>query len=275
MRVDEALRQAREKIDAVDARALLHHATGLTHAMQQTHPETVLSEPQRAQFFDHVARRAAGEPVAYLIGHREFYGRDFLITPDVLIPRPETEHLVDCARHAIESLTQPRVLDLGTGSGIVAITLACLMPQAVVVAVDASSAALAVARHNASRLGARVDFLQSDWYGALGDERFDLIVSNPPYIAANDHHLSEGDLCFEPPGALTDGSDDGLASLRQIIRSAPHHLAPQGWLWLEHGFDQGPACCELLEAAGFVGVHSVPDLAGHPRISGGRAGPAH
>lgn len=268
MRVDEALRAARQKIDAIDARVLLQHASGLTHAQQQTHPEGRLTDEVVQAFMQLITRRAAGEPVAYLIGTREFYGRSFRVTPAVLIPRPETEHLIDIALQSVSHLAHPRILDLGTGSGIIAITLACMKPGAHLVAVDASIDALAIARDNAKRHQANVDFRQSDWYSALGDERFDLIVSNPPYIAANDTHLSQGDLRFEPHGALTDDSADGLASLRAIIAGAQAHLQPQGRLWLEHGFDQAAAVCALLAQAGFKHPGSQPDLAGHLRASG-------
>ncbi len=272
MRVDEALRAARLRIDALDARVLLQHASGLTHAQQQTHPEAHLTEQQAQAFGQLITRRVAGEPVAYLIGSREFYGRSFRVTPAVLIPRPETEHLIDIALQSVSHLTHPRILDLGTGSGIIAITLACMKPLAQVVAVDASSDALAVACDNAKRHQAKVEFVQSDWYSSLPSERFDLIVSNPPYIAAHDAHLGEGDLRFEPHGALTDDSEDGLASVRTIITGAPAHLQPQGWLWLEHGFDQAAAVCALMAQAGFVRPHSEPDLAGHLRITGGELG---
>jgi len=272
MRLGEAFSWARARIGAVDARALLHHASGMSHAVQQAHPEVELTASQVAQFKDSVIRREAGEPVAYLTGWREFYGCEFRVSKAVLIPRPETEHLVDIARESLTDLPAPRVLDLGTGSGVLAITLARLCPGANVVAVDASIEALKVAQDNAHRLGVRVRFLQGDWFSPVAGEKFDLIVSNPPYIAAQDAHLGQGDLRFEPPSALTDGSADGLMSLREIITHAPAHLALGGWLWLEHGFDQAAACAQLLEAAGFQAVRSLPDLAGHLRVSGARLG---
>jgi release factor glutamine methyltransferase len=207
----------------------------------------------------------------YLLGEREFYSRMFRITPDVLIPRPETELLVELAlAHAPQSGTV-RALDLGTGSGIVALTLALEQPAWQVDAVDCSPAALTVASDNAQRLGAaNVRLRHSDWYGSLAsDERFHLIVSNPPYIHASDPHLAQGDLRFEPAGALTDHAD-GLSCIRAIIDGARRHLLPQGWLLFEHGYDQAAECRRLLAQAGFGPVESVSDLAGIERVTLGR-----
>lgn len=270
MQVRSALDQARQQIDAIDARVLLQHSTGMSRAALQAHPERTLDEATCTQFLALVARRAAGEPVAYLTGQREFYGRAFDVDDAVLIPRPETEHLVEAAARVMAGGHAPSVLDLGTGSGVVAITLALLVPQAVVTAVDASAHALAVAQRNARRLDAAVSWVQSDWFAALGGQRFDVIVSNPPYIAAHDPHLQQGDLRFEPHTALTDGSVDGLASVRHIIAGAPEHLKPGGWLWLEHGFDQAAAIQARLALAGFEHVSSERDLAGIERVTGGQ-----
>ncbi len=262
-----ALAAARQRIDRLDARLLLQYASGCTHADLLARPEMVLGAPARAQFAEWVARRAAGEPLAYLVGEAEFGGRVFQVSPAVLIPRPDTEVLVELALARLQGMENPDVLDLGTGSGIVAVSLALECPAARVVAVDVSPAALAVAANNAGRLGAAVDFVASDWFAALAGRRFDLIAANPPYIAADDPHLAGDGLPFEPQTALTDGGD-GLACLRRIVAGAGAHLRPGGWLLLEHGHEQGAACRNLLAAAGFQGVFTHPDLAGSDRVSG-------
>ncbi|MCF8149396.1 MAG: peptide chain release factor N(5)-glutamine methyltransferase [Sulfuritalea sp.] len=274
-----------------------------------------------------VARRSGGEPVAYLLGQREFFGREFAVSEAVLIPRPETELLVEIAlaklgsgetteetpaqqegagqnpaRFAADALqggrakkrsalqacdsalragllaaadgataVKPvRLLDLGTGSGCIAVTLALECPWAQVTAIDASIAALSMAKANAERHGAALRLLRSDWFSELKDERFDLIVANPPYIAAGDPHLAAGDLRHEPPAALASGGD-GLDALRQIIDAVPAHLESGGQLWLEHGYDQAEAVRDLLLAAGFNDIGQYRDLAGIVRVSGGRA----
>lgn len=263
---------ARRQVDTVDARVLVREACGLANGRWVSHGETPLEPGQRARLADWVARRAAGEPVAYILGWREFHGHRFRVTRDVLIPRPDTETLVDAALAVLPEGRPWRVLDLGTGSGCVAISIALARPQARVVATDASAAALEVARANAAALGAgNVFFFQGDWYGALAGsatQRFDLIVSNPPYIAAGDAHLAEGDLRFEPSGALTPGGD-GLCALRTLIVGAPAHLTPGGWLLVEHGWDQGAAVAGLLETAGFADRVDHHDLGGNHRVSGG------
>jgi release factor glutamine methyltransferase len=215
------------------------------------------------------ARRAAGEPVAYLLGVREFYGRDFAVTPAVLIPRPETELLVDLAKEKLFASDVARILDLGAGSGCIAVTLALELPWAEVTAVDVSPAALEVARGNARRHGAAVNCVESDWYAALSPGRYDFIVANPPYVAAGDPHLAEGDLRFEPAGALTDHAD-GLAAIRRIVAGAPGRLNPDGWLFIEHGYDQAAAVADLLREAGFSTIEQHLDLAGIVRCSGAR-----
>lgn len=261
-------------LDPVDLRILLCHALGLTRTELITRGERRLDAGEARRLSALLERRLAGEPVAYLVGEREFRGLAFAVTPDVLIPRPETELLVDLALERLSpGPPRPRLLDLGTGSGAIAVTIAHERPNADVVATDASAAALEVAGHNARRHGARLTLRQADWYAALGDERFDVIVSNPPYIAAGDVHLSQGDLRFEPPSALTDGAD-GLSALRKIIAGAPRHLRQGGWLLLEHGYDQAAAVRALLIAAGLGAVHSREDLAGIERASGGRL-PTH
>ncbi|HJV95691.1 MAG TPA: peptide chain release factor N(5)-glutamine methyltransferase, partial [Albitalea sp.] len=233
-----------------------------------------VDEAVRRQISELAARRLAGEPMAYLLGEREFFGRVFKVTPAVLIPRPDTELLVEQALDRIEERDTPDVLDLGTGSGIIAVTIALARRDARVWATDASANALAVAMGNAQALGAtNLHAVLGDWYGALAEADappvFDLIVSNPPYIAVTDEHLGQGDLRFEPTGALTD-HDDGLRHLRTIIAGAPAHLAADGWLLLEHGYDQGEAVRKLLAEAGFAEVFTAQDLAGHDRCSGGQ-----
>lgn len=273
--VGPALAWAQQQIDAVDARVLLCAALDRDAAYLITHPEAFLDAAQEAAFRDRVARRTRGEPVAYLTGCREFYGLTLHVTPAVLIPRPETELLVETVLEKLPDDAPAGVLDLATGSGCVALAIAHARPRARVTATDRSADALAVARKNASRLGLhRVRFLECDWFAALAGERFDLIASNPPYVAARDPHLGEGDLRFEPKAALVAGAD-GLDCIRQILEEAPAHLNPGGWLLLEHGFDQAAACRELLELAGFTAVFSRRDLAGHERVTGGCLTVAH
>lgn len=264
-----ALSDARRDLPLAEARLLLRHLLDRNAAWLEAHRDDPLDGPAAAAFRALVKRRARGEPIAYLTGSREFYGRDFAVSPAVLIPRPETELLVDLGKAAVAGLAAPRILDLGTGSGCVAITLALEVPGAAVVAVDVSPAALDVARANAQRLGAAVDFAHSDWFAALAGERFDLIVANPPYVADGDPHLGAGDLRFEPPGALACGAD-GLAAIRRILAQAPAHLASAGALYFEHGYDQAEAVAALLRAAGFTAPECHRDLAGIARVAGGR-----
>jgi len=269
----EAWRWARRQIDTVDARVLLREACGCSDGGWISHGETPLEPAQQARLADWVARRVAGAPIAYILGWREFHGHRFQVTTDVLIPRPDTETLVDAALTVLPEGRPLRVLDLGTGTGCVAISIALARPMADVVATDSSAAALAVAAGNAQALGTgNVRFLRGDWYGALGSETdgpFDVIVSNPPYIAAADPHLVEGDLRAEPAAALSPGGD-GLDALRAIIAGAPAHLRPGGWLLVEHGWDQGGAVAALLADAGLVDRVDHHDLGGNHRVSGGR-----
>lgn len=268
-------RAAGARIDRLDARLLLEHVAGCTHADLIAHPERELSATQCAQFEALVTRRERGEPYAYLVGSASFLGLDFAVSPAVLIPRDDTEVLVEQALRCMRSMSPgrvPRIVDLGTGSGIVAIVLARARPDALVMALDVSRAALDVARANAARHGASVRFVEGDWYAPLAGERFDLIVSNPPYIVAGDAHLAQNGLPFEPQGALTDGvaGGDGLACIRTLVDGAPQHLVPGGWLFIEHGYDQAVQVRALLCAAGFDAVASWCDSAAIERVSGGR-----
>ena len=259
-----------EKREArLEARVLAAFAWSVSPAWLIAHDTDPLTAAQSAQFQTLLTRRLAGEPVAYLTGTREFYGRPFQVSPDVLIPRPDTELLVDLALARIPPDQAMDVLDLGTGSGCIAITVALERPLARVSAVDRSAAALAIARRNASLLDAHVEFLTSDWFAALAGRRFDLIVSNPPYIASADPHLARGDVRFEPQSALASGPS-GLDDIQQIARLAQTHLHPGGSLLLEHGYDQEEAVRDILNAEGYCRVCTWPDLSGTGRVSGGR-----
>ena len=242
-------------IDPIDARALLRAALGVSDTHLVAHPEQPLTGQQRTRYLAWLERRRAGEPVAYLTGEREFYSLAFKVTPAVLIPRPETELLVEAALERVSAHVPFRVLDLGTGSGCVAVAIAKHRPGAQVTATEVSRGALAVARDNAARHGAGVEFLESDWFDALAGRRFDLIVSNPPYVAARDPHLSQGDSRFEPRAALVAGAD-GLSCIRLIIAQARAHLEPGGGLLFEHGHDQAARCRALLEQARYRAVTS-------------------
>ncbi|GAA5163514.1 peptide chain release factor N(5)-glutamine methyltransferase [Viridibacterium curvum] len=323
----DALALARGRIDSVDAKVLLREASGYSASMLIAFPERVLDADKARLFADWLVRREAGEPVAHLVGHREFYGHLFRVTADTLIPRPDTELLVErglavlaATSLSLDSLSPspspasgpgepraaspsarpggtgneparrqqfplpegeggrqagrggmvqaPTVLDLGTGTGAIAISIA-LASAAQVTAVDTSPAALAVAQDNARHLGAAIRCLHGSWFAPVAGKRFDLIVSNPPYIAEGDPHLVEGDVRFEPRSALTSGRD-GLDDIRHIVTAAPAHLNDGGWLLLEHGYDQAAAVRALLSAAGYAEVQSWRDLAGIERVSGGR-----
>jgi len=254
----------------VEAQVLAAHALGVDRAWLVAHGQETLAPAQAGALAACLERRLKGEPVAYILGRREFYGQEFIVTPDVLIPRPETETLVEAALARLPSDCPVQVLDLGTGSGVLALTLARFRPQAEVTAVDRCPAALAVARRNARalRLERRVRFVQADWYPQGGVKNFDMIVANPPYVAEADPHLVQGDLRFEPRGALAAGPD-GLTAIRSIVAGAPRQLRPGGWLLLEHGYDQAPACRALLAAAGLSALLTLEDLGGRPRVSGG------
>jgi release factor glutamine methyltransferase len=273
--VKAALEEAMATIERIDAHVLMAHVLGVNRAWLAANPMRVLTESEDAKVDMLVAQRALGQPVAYLVEKREFYGRDFFVGPDVLIPRPETETLVEAAlarlaTHVSSPMPRPACVDLGTGSGALAVTLACERPNAALTATDVSPAALAVARRNAVAHSCRVELVQGSWYAPLEGRRFDLIVANPPYVAGEDAHLSQGDLRFEPPGALTDGSRDGLDSIRAIVAGASDHLNARGWLLFEHGYDQAQQAEALLKAAGFRETVSIPDLSGIPRVAGGK-----
>jgi release factor glutamine methyltransferase len=257
-------------LDSLECRILLAYGLQLTRIQLITQSERVITADEAQQLAALFQRRLAGEPIAYIVGQREFYGLPFEVTPAVLIPRPDTELLVELALQRLPP--QGRLLDMGTGSGAIAVALAHARTDAQVSALDLSPEALAVAQRNARRnLGpdSSIQFMQSDWYHAVTGQQFELIVSNPPYIVAGDPHLAQGDLRFEPLGALTDHAD-GLDALRRIIDGAPAHLAAGGWLLLEHGYDQAAAVRELLMQAGFSEVQSWRDLAGIERASGGK-----
>lgn len=264
-----ALEEATAAVGRVDAHVLVAHLLGVDRAYLAANPMRVLTETEDARIDMLVAQRSLGHPVAYLLGSREFYSRDFGVDSAVLIPRPETETLVEQA--LLRLGPRASCLDLGTGSGAIGVTIACERPHARLTCTDVSARALETARANAASLGCgdRIEFVAGSWYAPLGERRFDMIVSNPPYVAHGDPHLGQGDLRFEPANALTDGSADGLASIRAIVSGAAAHLVPGGWLLVEHGYDQADAVDALLAAAGFGERISVKDLAGIPRVAGG------
>jgi release factor glutamine methyltransferase len=255
----------------IEVQCLLQAVLQVNRAYLLTHPERMLSDDESARYSELLTRRQKGEPIAYLLGVREFFGLNFKVTSATLIPRPDTELLVELALQQIPTRGLFRVLDMGSGSGAIALSIAHARPDADVVAVDASAAALAVASENALRLQTNnVRLLHSDWFAALADERFDLIVSNPPYIEADDVHLGQGDVRFEPLSALASGAD-GLDDIRRILVSAKDHLNTGGWLMFEHGYDQAARVRQLMQQAGFADVGSERDLSGIERVTRGRA----
>jgi release factor glutamine methyltransferase len=284
LRNDSKQLQAKLNLDPGSARievqCLLQAVLQVNRAWLLSHPEQPLADAQHEHYLALFERRLSGEPIAYLLGKREFYGLTFKVSPATLIPRPETELLVELALQRIPPPPpQPspaggrgskfRVLDLGTGSGAIALSVAHARPDAEVVAVDASVAALEVAQFNMQRFGlGNVHFLHSDWFSALQRERFDMIVANPPYIATDDAHLAQGDVRFEPRTALVSGTD-GLDDIRRITAQAKVHLNNDGWLLFEHGYGQAAQVRTLLQQAGLTGVFSECDLAGIERVSGG------
>lgn len=256
----------------IDARLLLQHILNVNHAWLIAHADDTLAPEQHAAFETLFQRRLNGEPIAYILGAREFYGLHLKVTPDTLIPRSDTETLVDAALSKIPQNATPsdlplHVLDLGTGTGAIALAIAKYRPKTQVTAVDASESALKIAQENAELLGiTNITFVQSNWFAELNNQTFDFIVSNPPYIEENDPHLNQGDLRFEPCTALASGID-GLDDIRMIIKHAPNHLNAHGWLMLEHGYNQAQSVANLLLQAEFTQIEHVQDLAGVQRVT--------
>jgi release factor glutamine methyltransferase len=271
--VRQVLAEAASQLgDRLEAELLLVHVLDKPRSWLIAHADDALDAAHEADYAALVDRRRNGEPVAYITGRRGFWSFDLEVTPATLIPRPETELLVELALDKLPAKRASRIADLGTGSGAVALAVARECPRAQVVATDASAQALAVARRNAERLGiANVMFMQGDWLAPLADQRFDVIVSNPPYIEADDPHLAQGDLRFEPASALASGHD-GLDDIRRIVADARNHLEAGGWLMMEHGWNQGEAVRAVLEAAGYREVFTTRDLEERDRVSGGRKG---
>jgi len=270
--ISDILRAAALRIDRIDAEMLLLHLLGRDRSWLFLHGEEGLGDADATAFDVLVMRREAGEPVAYVTGTRGFWTLDLQVTPATLIPRPETELLVEGALARIPKDAAARIVDLGTGSGAIALAIASERPHAQVIATDASEAALAIARQNAGRNHiANVEFRHGSWFAPLAGERFDLIVSNPPYIESGDPHLDEGDLRFEPATALASGTD-GLDDLRVIANEATSHLKEKGWLMVEHGWNQGAQVRALFEAAGLLEVQTMTDLEGRDRVTLGRRG---
>lgn len=274
-RAGDLLRLAADRLQAspsarLDAELLLGEALGLEPVRLRAFPETPVAQEALVRFEAMLARREQGEPVAYILGRRGFWTLDLAVTPDTLIPRPDTELLVEVALELLPPSPPCEVLDLGTGSGAIALALAAERTELSVTAVDRSAGALQVAVENCGKNRLKnVRFLQSNWFSALPDARFGLIVSNPPYVAANDVHLGQGDVRFEPITALASGAD-GLDDIRLIVAQAPDHLLAGGWLAFEHGYDQGTACRDLLQARGFARVETRQDLGGNDRVSLGQ-----
>ena len=271
--LDAALRRASGRIAAAEARLLLAHALQRPPAWLFAHGDAAMDAETAQRFQALVEARAAGQPVAYLLGRRGFWTLELEVTSDTLIPRPETERLVELALARLPSNAPLQVADLGTGSGAIALAIAAERPHAQVLATDASAAALEVARANAIayRLG-NVSFELGSWLQPLQGRSFGLIASNPPYIADGDPHLAQGDLRFEPAAALSSGVD-GLVAIREIVAGAPPHLVDGGWLLLEHGWEQGAAVGKLMRAAGLVEIATERDLEGRDRVTLGRRPP--
>ncbi len=270
----------------VDARFLLQHSLQKPYSYLLTWPEKVLSKAEADKFFTLVQRRLSGEPVAYITGHREFWTLDLKVTPDTLIPRSETELLVEIALNKLKNLGSKTftdnpekkpvsILDLGTGSGAIALALASEIKSAQVLATDFSASALNIARENAELNHiSNILFLQSDWGKSIPEQQFNLIVSNPPYVAENDPHLQKGDLRFEPAGALW-SDNNGFAAINQVIYYAGEHLHPGGWLVIEHGFEQAETVRQIMEKNNFHNISSSRDIAGHERITTACYEPGH
>lgn len=271
-----AIRDAASRLPGDEARLeaelLLAHALDRPRSWFYAHAGDLLEPRDASAFADLLRRRQGGEPVAQITGHRGFWSLELAVTADTLIPRPETELLVELALERLPRAEPRRVLDLGTGTGAVALAIASERPLADVTAVDSSGAALEVARQNAEESGLALRFLHSDWFSAVAGESFDVVAGNPPYIAEGDPHLLQGDLRFEPRGALASGAD-GLDAIRVIARDALAHLVPGGWLLVEHGFEQGPAVRALFTSAGLRAVATERDLERRERVTLGRRPP--
>jgi release factor glutamine methyltransferase len=267
--VKQALAEGSQRIERDDAELLLLHALDKPRSWLIAHDTDALDAAVLRTYRAMIERRAVGEPVAYITGWRGFWSFDLEVSQATLIPRPETELLVELALQRLPMDEQASVVDLGTGSGAIALAIALERKQASVVATDRSIDALDLADRNAQRLGLRVEFARGDWFDPVAGRRFELIVSNPPYIEAGDTHLAQGDLRFEPPGALASG-DDGLDAIRRIVGDAPDYLEAGGWLLIEHGWNQGGAVRALLHSRGFVEVETFRDLENRDRVSGGR-----
>jgi len=270
--IKEALSQAASTLvdsdsSLLDSEVLLAHALNKARSYLRAWPEKTLSNKEHQAFWQLIGQRRAGQPVAYLIGEREFWSRSFIVSPGVLIPRPDTELLIDIAQQRFSSEQTFSVLDLGTGSGIIAITLALEFKNAVITAIDASSEALTIAKKNAQLLAAKnIDFILSDWFEQLADKKFDLIVSNPPYIDPTDPHLSDGDVRFEPTSALV-SEQQGLQDIEQIISGAQHFLKSNGIILFEHGYQQGKQVEKLLRSSGYKLTEQFQDIQGHTRAT--------
>lgn len=272
--VRQALHQATSKLSEsespkLDAEVLLRHVTGLNATTLITQADTELDETQLASYLDAVARRATGEPVAYITGQRGFWTINLLVNRYTLVPRPETELVVECVLERVDTDSVARIADLGSGSGAIAIAIKVERPKCTVIACDRSRDALDVATMNAEHNHVDVSFIQSHWFDQLSQQRFHVIASNPPYVAEADPHLRQGDLRFEPAMALSSGVD-GLDDIREIIRNSPDHLFDEGWLILEHGYNQGEAVRTLLAERGFSNISTRRDLADIERVSLGQ-----
>ena len=270
--IAELLGAAAEQLDAssetalLDAEVLLCHCINKNRSFIRAWPDHLLSTGQRAQFHSLISQRNCGVPVAYLTGQREFWSRNFIISPDVLIPRPDSELLIELCLEHLTDKHSAKIVDLGTGSGILAITLAAERSFAEVVATDISAKALAIARQNAENLGVKVRFIQSHWLDAVLDQDFDIIVSNPPYIAAHDPHLQHGDVRFEPDCALI-SDENGLKDIQLIVDQSRTHLRNPGLLLIEHGYNQQNAVQAIFKARSYLDIHTYPDLSGNPRVT--------
>ncbi len=278
-RVHFLLNQASQKlVDAIglaqveaslEVNLLLQHLLQVNRAWLISHDRDVLTDDQQQDFYALLQRRLAGEPIAYILGVREFYGLTLKVTPATLIPRPDSETLVEAALQKISVDVAWDILDLGTGTGAVALAIAKHRPKCHVIGVDASAEALVVAIENAQNLDLKnLSLIKSNWFSDLAAEKFDVIVSNPPYIAEADCHLTQGDLRFEPRSALASGFN-GLDDIRLIIQQAPNYLKPNGWLMLEHGYDQAHSVAALLKEHGFSQIDHAQDLAGILRVTFG------